>query len=150
YDREHVPSRRGTSPNMAFTAKGTCLTGPATAGGAAAACRLRLNQVERTPLAGRSLESGRASLPWAGVRAQDVAEVVEAEGGWSVRGRVGRREQRTELGCGTATEVVRRSRNERSPFLPLAVPAHRGGREEGVEARPHRRVDTARAWARVG
>src|SRR5262249_19465276 len=68
----------------------------------------------------------------AGIRAENVAEVVEAEGGTEgrrlARGLwVGQREQRAELGRGASAESVCRPGDERAAELPEAVPAHGGG-----------------------
>src|SRR5258708_18852254 len=77
------------------------------------------------PLAG--LLSGGA-----GIRAENVAEVVEAEGGpegCRLAGglRVGQREQRAELGRGASAEAVGRPGDEPAAELPQAVPARGGG-----------------------
>src|SRR5258708_4071162 len=68
----------------------------------------------------------------AGIRAENVAEVVEAEGGpegCRLAGglRVGQREQRAELGRGASAEAVGRPGDEPAAELPQAVPARGGG-----------------------
>src|SRR5262249_56921677 len=63
----------------------------------------------------------------AGIRAENIAEVVEAEGGLPVGRRVGQREQRAEFSSGASAEAVCRPWDERATELPEAVPAHGGG-----------------------
>src|SRR5216683_1714503 len=85
----------------------------------------------------------------AGVRGQDLAEVVVTEARLAVLRRVEEGEQRTELRCGATAEVVRRSWNEGTSLLPQARRSRPGRRVERIEGRSHRRVHAAGARARV-
>src|SRR5207244_8284864 len=110
----------------------------ASEGSAKQTARKRKGRLEDAPCKVIPIPLGRA-----GVRAQDVAEVVRTRDGTGRTG-VGEEEQRTEPGRRRAPERVGRAGDVAAAELPDAVPTYVRSGVPRVEVRAVGRIDTAR------